>query len=205
MIRRPPRSTLFPYTTLFRSDGRQALRGDVRVLLRRRDFARVGRFDPGLVRRMDDGADPAFFTAEAVQAEPDEPGDHQQQDEVERGFGFSVRHGGALRQVFLSVAGPRFLLDSTTGVVSGDLSPSSTSYCCNTSSASCDSMRSLALISATPRDERSAATRTLPRLVSIFCWMICSICPKSVVTSKFKSPAMRAISASAAVILRSAL
>src|SRR2546428_5317149 len=24
MIRRPPRSTLFPYTTLFRSDGRQA-------------------------------------------------------------------------------------------------------------------------------------------------------------------------------------
>src|SRR2546422_2913973 len=25
MIRRPPRSTLFPYTTLFRSNGRQAL------------------------------------------------------------------------------------------------------------------------------------------------------------------------------------
>src|SRR5258705_6114310 len=25
MIRRPPRSTLFPYTTLFRSDGKQAL------------------------------------------------------------------------------------------------------------------------------------------------------------------------------------
>src|SRR3712207_8714222 len=30
MIRRPPRSTLFPYTTLFRSDGRQDLRGQLR-------------------------------------------------------------------------------------------------------------------------------------------------------------------------------
>src|SRR2546426_2209180 len=31
MIRRPPRSTLFPYTTLFRSaEGRPALRGDLR-------------------------------------------------------------------------------------------------------------------------------------------------------------------------------
>src|SRR2546427_6700688 len=28
MIRRPPRSTLFPYTTLFRSDCRALLRGD---------------------------------------------------------------------------------------------------------------------------------------------------------------------------------
>src|SRR3712207_7728621 len=28
MIRRPPRSTLFPYTTLFRSQGVEALRGD---------------------------------------------------------------------------------------------------------------------------------------------------------------------------------
>src|SRR2546425_3821119 len=27
MIRRPPRSTLFPYTTLFRSEGRRAARG----------------------------------------------------------------------------------------------------------------------------------------------------------------------------------
>src|SRR5687767_15339969 len=30
MIRRPPRTTLFPYTTLFRSDGRRA--GDAAVL-----------------------------------------------------------------------------------------------------------------------------------------------------------------------------
>src|SRR2546430_16794705 len=29
MIRRPPRSTLFPYTTLFRSRGRRRLLGDV--------------------------------------------------------------------------------------------------------------------------------------------------------------------------------
>src|SRR3712207_7368598 len=35
MIRRPPRSTLFPYTTLFRSLGRQGLRD-------------VPRLDPGL-------------------------------------------------------------------------------------------------------------------------------------------------------------
>src|SRR2546426_5871826 len=62
---------------------------------------------------------------------------------------------GALRQVFLSVAGPRFLLDSTTGVVSGDLRPSSTSYCCNTSSASCDSIRSLALMSARSEEHTS--------------------------------------------------
>src|SRR3712207_7670616 len=31
MIRRPPRSTLFPYTTLFRSDDAPALHGDERV------------------------------------------------------------------------------------------------------------------------------------------------------------------------------
>src|SRR3712207_8958864 len=31
MIRRPPRSTLFPYTTLFRSDGADRLPGDVAV------------------------------------------------------------------------------------------------------------------------------------------------------------------------------
>src|SRR5256885_8669957 len=31
MIRRPPRSTLFPYTTLFRSEGGQALVGQHRV------------------------------------------------------------------------------------------------------------------------------------------------------------------------------
>src|SRR3712207_7851346 len=34
MIRRPPRSTLFPYTTLFRSDGDRALEDAVVVVLR---------------------------------------------------------------------------------------------------------------------------------------------------------------------------
>src|SRR2546426_8629044 len=32
MIRRPPRSTLFPYTTLFRSTGKDKDRVDIRVL-----------------------------------------------------------------------------------------------------------------------------------------------------------------------------
>src|SRR5688572_31462348 len=41
MIRRPPRSTLFPYTTLFRSDS-------AAVRVRRRPRRRVGR-PPGLV------------------------------------------------------------------------------------------------------------------------------------------------------------
>src|SRR2546430_9533136 len=36
MIRRPPRSTLFPYTTLFRSQVPQLGTGEVRVLERRR-------------------------------------------------------------------------------------------------------------------------------------------------------------------------
>src|SRR5436305_7641653 len=36
MIRRPPRSTLFPYTTLFRSDRRRSSRGFPRGLLLRR-------------------------------------------------------------------------------------------------------------------------------------------------------------------------
>src|SRR2546425_12828798 len=42
MIRRPPRSTLFPYTTLFRSDL------DVRILAR--DFEPEERFSGGVLR-----------------------------------------------------------------------------------------------------------------------------------------------------------
>src|SRR3712207_7725916 len=38
MIRRPPRSTLFPYTTLFRSQGMERIRGIVKSL---RSFARL--------------------------------------------------------------------------------------------------------------------------------------------------------------------
>src|SRR3712207_8636065 len=45
MIRRPPRSTLFPYTTLFRSQDRKRQRGDRRgdVRLRRDDADARGR------------------------------------------------------------------------------------------------------------------------------------------------------------------
>src|SRR2546430_3305875 len=39
MIRRPPRSTLFPYTTLFRSDVREA-GGPAQPLVRRLSYAR---------------------------------------------------------------------------------------------------------------------------------------------------------------------
>src|SRR2546430_9011077 len=48
MIRRPPRSTLFPYTTLFRSETRRALRGVVATALKLGQwdeaFERVGKF-----------------------------------------------------------------------------------------------------------------------------------------------------------------
>src|SRR5256885_879476 len=45
MIRRPPRSTLFPYTTLFRSAARVAAPGARRRLLRRRRRRRRGDVD----------------------------------------------------------------------------------------------------------------------------------------------------------------
>src|SRR2546429_7236462 len=47
MIRRPPRSTLFPYTTLFRSPHRGGRRGDrPRARNRRRDMRQPGTFRP---------------------------------------------------------------------------------------------------------------------------------------------------------------
>src|SRR3989475_8717589 len=52
MIRRPPRSTLFPYTTLFRSDLR-AWRGDVALLKREHALLRrtIARFDAARLGR----------------------------------------------------------------------------------------------------------------------------------------------------------
>src|SRR2546430_7799730 len=42
MIRRPPRSTLFPYTTLFRSRGREdVVGGDAEISVRQRDILDV--------------------------------------------------------------------------------------------------------------------------------------------------------------------
>src|SRR5256885_3507966 len=48
MIRRPPRSTLFPYTTLFRSDvvGRDAGRAQIQVLLLARGIQATARRHP---------------------------------------------------------------------------------------------------------------------------------------------------------------
>src|SRR2546430_4237457 len=43
MIRRPPRSTLFPYTTLFRSQAKGWLDGDRRYLIHRFDESVAGR------------------------------------------------------------------------------------------------------------------------------------------------------------------
>src|SRR3712207_6943701 len=40
MIRRPPRSTLFPYTTLFRSDGLLSFASELKSLLCQPDFSR---------------------------------------------------------------------------------------------------------------------------------------------------------------------
>src|SRR3712207_3471151 len=42
MIRRPPRSTLFPYTTLFRSDGGEAIRGSIEFDLTDRSWEAHG-------------------------------------------------------------------------------------------------------------------------------------------------------------------
>src|SRR5256885_7994127 len=49
MIRRPPRSTLFPYTTLFRSQHGQRLRREGFVQLEEIDFGRV---EPGALERL---------------------------------------------------------------------------------------------------------------------------------------------------------
>src|SRR3712207_9535527 len=60
MIRRPPRSTLFPYTTLFRSDGHRDGRGAAAEAGVQRAVVAVGRHlvehrEAGLVDGADDG------------------------------------------------------------------------------------------------------------------------------------------------------
>src|SRR3712207_7250041 len=50
MIRRPPRSTLFPYTTLFRSDLRRAREAEVR-----REALRLAEFASGELDRIVEG------------------------------------------------------------------------------------------------------------------------------------------------------
>src|SRR3712207_8104985 len=63
MIRRPPRSTLFPYTTLFRSDPVARLRPEARLLVILDDAAR-----PGAVRALVEGVEEL---AQAEQADRD--------------------------------------------------------------------------------------------------------------------------------------
>src|SRR3712207_7612991 len=53
MIRRPPRSTLFPYTTLFRSDRDGDLRAADRQVARRAGPQRAERAPAGRLRRAD--------------------------------------------------------------------------------------------------------------------------------------------------------
>src|SRR5437762_8622854 len=56
MLRRPPRSTLFPYTTLFRSDGGGDVDGgDFRVFVGQRHRAVAGRVGHAAARRADRG------------------------------------------------------------------------------------------------------------------------------------------------------
>src|SRR2546430_3946848 len=58
MIRRPPRSTLFPYTTLFRSQGEQdptdSLWRAARRAFNRGDYASAGKLYADLARRYPD-------------------------------------------------------------------------------------------------------------------------------------------------------
>src|SRR5690349_22940871 len=60
MIRRPPRSTLFPYTTLFRSPGRSGGRAAESALA------------------LPDGADPLLDPRLLARADPDPPADRPQ-------------------------------------------------------------------------------------------------------------------------------
>src|SRR3712207_7863073 len=72
MIRRPPRSTLFPYTTLFRSNGRfrdglpESFRvADIVHCVSRATVAEACRYglDPAKVRLIRSAVDAAYFTA----------------------------------------------------------------------------------------------------------------------------------------------
>src|SRR5256885_15753525 len=51
MIRRPPRSTLFPYTTLFRSRGARLTRDDALALFHSNDLLTIGQLADQVNRR----------------------------------------------------------------------------------------------------------------------------------------------------------
>src|SRR2546430_17284206 len=87
MIRRPPRSTLFPYTTLFRSEAQQLEQEVERALLR----ARFERHDKQHVldelRKAADDVRPRV-----PDVEPQGPGDEQVLDHEEAAAGVLERH-----------------------------------------------------------------------------------------------------------------
>src|SRR2546426_1627232 len=74
MIRRPPRSTLFPYTTLFRSDGETYDLSDVPKLQRRQNHDVAVVVDRLVVRRAErgrlaDSIETALRAADGVRSE----------------------------------------------------------------------------------------------------------------------------------------
>src|SRR5204863_7903953 len=82
-------------------------------------------------------------------------------------MGGKERGSSAFVDYCFSVTGPRFFVELATGDVSGDLRPNCCSNFVRMSSAMTLSAAFSALISATPFDDMSTATRALPRLLSI--------------------------------------
>src|SRR6266498_816842 len=83
MIRRPPRSTLFPYTTLFRSERLQRVLGDLLF---------VARLDAGgLQLHLQDAVPLEEVVAEAVEAAPADARSHEGRLQLERNGTVAVR------------------------------------------------------------------------------------------------------------------
>src|SRR2546426_9254927 len=57
MIRRPPRSTLFPYTTLFRSIGPGTVTADLTITVPEGTFARITGTNEGITIRHPNGSE----------------------------------------------------------------------------------------------------------------------------------------------------
>src|SRR3712207_8718728 len=75
MVRRPPRSTLFPYTTLFRSSGRYAGRLLQGRCLRSAKQGHTGQLR--LVAHAELGADPFDVGVDRMSADPEPGGDRK--------------------------------------------------------------------------------------------------------------------------------
>src|SRR2546422_6235365 len=64
MIRRPPRSTLFPYTTLFRSDDTDAISSRASIYFDRRDHDRAIRDSSKVLQLRPEDAEALWFRGE---------------------------------------------------------------------------------------------------------------------------------------------